>query len=116
MSEVRARILPSALMRMRRRLGNTMAIEITHVRFGSTKRTEDEIVRYRWRSVEDGEVNESDKLTLVDWIDNKNGKAYVGNGAQRVSVGTVHPANGKPYLKTYADGVWTNNLVNLPTF
>lgn len=93
-----------------------MAIEITHVRFGSTTKTEDEIVSYKWKSLNDGDVGQSDKATLVDWIDNKSGTAYVGSGAQRVHVGTIHPDRGQAYLRTYADGKWTNNLVALDTF
>jgi len=31
-------------------------------------------------------------------------------------VGVIHPTQGQPYLRTYADGQWNNNLVNLPTF
>ncbi|GAA1325072.1 DUF3892 domain-containing protein [Leucobacter albus] len=91
-----------------------MAIEITHVRFGSTVRTEDQIVQYKWKS--DTGTGDHDKATLVDWIDNKNGIAYVGSGSSRVTVGVVHPQSGRPYLRTYADGKWTNNLLNLPTF
>lgn len=93
-----------------------MAIEITHIRFGSTARTEDQIVRYKWKNVSDGNTGDSDKSTLVDWIDNKNGTAYVGSGSSRVNVGVVHPQSGQPYLRTYADGKWTNNLLNLPAF
>lgn len=44
-----------------------MAIEITHVRFGGTKKTEDEIVRYRWQSTT-GAVGENDKPSLVAWV------------------------------------------------
>ena len=93
-----------------------MSIQITHVRFGGTKKTEDEIVLYKWKSDQSGEVNQSDKPTLVDWIDNKNGKAFVGSGNDRVPVGVITPQSGQAYLRTYADGKWTNNLVNLPTF
>lgn len=93
-----------------------MSIEITHVRFGSTKKTEDEIVSYKWKNDQTAKVGQSDKPAMVDWIDNKNGKAFVGTGSQRVSVRTVHPDNGEPYLRTYADGKWTNNLLSLPTF
>ncbi|MGN7964915.1 DUF3892 domain-containing protein [Microbacterium sp. 22179] len=92
-----------------------MSIEITHVRFGSTKKTEDEIVRYKWRGIESNDTGESAKPTLVAWVDD-NGKAYVGSGSSRVSVGVVKPQQGQPFLRTYADGKWTNNLVNLPTF
>lgn len=92
-----------------------MAIEITHVRFGASKKTEDEIILYRWRGLESGGVNSSDKPTLVTWL-NDGGKAYVGSGANKVPVGVVRPQRGNPYLRTYSDGKWTNNLVNLPTF
>lgn len=92
-----------------------MSIEITHVRFGSTKKTEDEIVSYKWKN-QDGKVAQSDKPTMVDWIDNKKGTAYVGAGSNRVNVGVVKPQGGQPYLRTHADGKWTNNLLNLPTF
>ncbi|WP_062518493.1 DUF3892 domain-containing protein [Demequina gelatinilytica] len=90
-----------------------MAIEITHVRFGSTRKTEDEIVRYKW--IGTGKVGDTDKASLVKWVDD-NGKAYVGKGAARVPVGVVRPDYGQPYLRTYADGKWTNNLLSLPTF
>lgn len=93
-----------------------MAIEITHVRFGSTKRTEDEIVRYRWTNISTGTTGESDKPTMVVWVGNKENSAYVGSGTNRVLVGVVRPAHGQPYLRTHVDGNWTNNLVNLPTF
>jgi hypothetical protein len=31
-----------------------------------------------------------------------------------VDVGVVRPPVGPPYLRTHADGVWTNNLLALP--
>jgi len=93
-----------------------MSIEITHVRFDSTKKTEDEIVSYKWKNDQTGKVGQSDKPAMVDWIENKNGKAYVGTGRNRVNVGVVKPQSGQPYLRTYADGKWTNNLLSLPTF
>ncbi|MGU3357356.1 DUF3892 domain-containing protein [Microbacterium sp. M4A5_1d] len=92
-----------------------MSIQITHVRFGGTRKTEDEIVSYKWKSEQTGEVKHSDKPTLVAWIDN-GGKAYVGAGSARVAVGVVRPQNGQPYLRTHADVKWTNNLVSLLTF
>jgi hypothetical protein len=52
----------------------------------------------------------------VSWIDNHKGDAYVGSGSQQVRVYTVHPAGGTPYVRTKADGVWTNNLLSLPEF
>ena len=34
----------------------------------------------------------------------------------KVYVGVFREQGKAPYLRTYADGKWTNNLVNLPTF
>ena len=94
-----------------------MAIEITHVRFGSTNKTEEDIVRYRWKTITNGPVGESDKPSLVAWIENNNkDAAYVGSGTARIEVGVIRPTKGQPYLRTHADGNWTNNLLNLPTF
>jgi exosome complex RNA-binding protein Rrp42 (RNase PH superfamily) len=53
---------------------------------------------------------------MVAFLEGKGGAAYVGAGTTRVLVGVVRPDTGAPYLRTYADGKWTNNLVNLPTF
>ena len=93
-----------------------MAVQITHVRFGGTTRTESAITNFKWKNDSTGATGESTKASMVDWIENKNGKAYVGTGAARVSVGVVRPQSSAPHLRTYADGEWTNNLVNLPTF
>lgn len=96
-------------------MGTKMSIEITNVRYGSTRRTEDEIVRYKWRSNETSESGENDKPSLVAWVE-ENGKAYVSGGNGRSQVGVVKPSNGQPFLRTYADGQWNNNLLSLPTF
>lgn len=32
---------------------------------------------------------------------------------KRADIGVVRPAQGAPYLRTYADGKWTNNLLSL---
>ncbi len=93
-----------------------MGIEITHLHFGSTPHTHEAITNYRWRNEQTGEVKESSKATLVDWIDNKGGVAHVGQGYSQVDVETVHPTYGVPYLRTVADGAPTNNLLSLPTF
>lgn len=93
-----------------------MAVEITHVRFGRGERTEATIESYRWRNPVDGTAGDSDKPTMVDWIENKSGVAYVGSGNLRVQVGVVRPNVGQPYLRTHADGYYTNNLLSLPEF
>jgi hypothetical protein len=52
---------------------------------------------------------------MYDWIKNKGGHARVvdarGNSAD---VGARENANGTKYVQTYADKVWSNNLLSLP--
>ncbi|MFZ8758761.1 DUF3892 domain-containing protein [Microbacterium sp. HMH0099] len=93
-----------------------MGIRITHVRFGGTNRTEGEIIRYRWVSDQTGKAGESDMSALVEWIDFRGGEAYVDNGIARVRVRVVKSRAGRPHLRTYADGLWTNDLVDLDTY
>jgi hypothetical protein len=93
-----------------------MAIQITHVRYQGFSKNHESIIRYKWRNDATNAVGDNDKPSMVDFIDGKKGTAYVSDGGSRVAVGTVHPTNGQPYLRTYADGKWTDNLLALPTF
>ncbi|MFZ4841133.1 DUF3892 domain-containing protein [Mycetocola saprophilus] len=93
-----------------------MTIEITHVRFNDTRATEAEIIRYKWRDLSTNAVGDNDKPSLVAWVDVPSNSAVVGSGRNQVQVGVVNPPSGQPYLRTHADGVWNNNLVNLPQF
>lgn len=92
-----------------------MSIEITHIRLSNFVQNHEYITHYKWRG-ENGTTGSTDKAGMVEWIESKNGIAYVGNGAQRARVGVIRPAQGLPYLRTYADGQWTNNLLSLPQF
>lgn len=68
----------------------------------------------RWRNPADGKTDESTKATMVDWIDNQKGVAKVQSNTGDVMVGTV---DGSPkYLRTYANGKWTDNLLALPKY
>lgn len=93
-----------------------MAVRITHVRFSTMSKTHEAISHYKWVNLQDNSTDSSTKAVVVDWIDNKNGRAIVGSGSNQVEVGVVHPTSGQPYLRTYADGTWNNNLLSLPTF
>ena len=68
-----------------------------------------------WRNDQTGNTGRSTRLEIYDWIKEKNGAAYVldrlGNKAY---VGTRENTNGTKYLQTYADRVWTDNLLSLP--
>lgn len=49
---------------------------------------------------------------MVEFIDNGNSVFVSGNPDAKVGVVKGTP----PYLRTYADGTWTNNLLSLPRF
>jgi len=48
-------------------------------------------------------------------IDNRTNTFYVTEPVtqKRADVGVVREANSRPYIRTYADGKWNNNLLSL---
>jgi hypothetical protein len=68
-----------------------------------------------WTNEQTDKTGRSTRLEMYDWIKNKNGVASVtdarGNSAR---VGAREHANATQYVQTYADGVWTDNLLALP--
>lgn len=68
-----------------------------------------------WKNEETGAAGKNSRLELYDWIKDKNGVAYVRDSrGNQVSVGTREHANGTRFLQTYADRIWTDNLLALP--
>lgn len=62
-----------------------------------------------------GSTGKSTRLQMYDWLKNQNGQAYVLDGrGNKAYVGTRENQNGTQYLQTYADRVWTDNLLALP--
>ena len=86
---------------------------ITAVHMESGTRHE-HIASVKWRNPGDGKTGESTRETMVDWIRKEKGVAKVTDGLNQVVVGVVevHP----PYLRTHADGTWTDNLLALPRY
>ncbi len=73
------------------------------------------IASLRW--IEDGTTKESESTreTLVVWIRDKGGKGYVVDASGDKA--WVHVVNATPpYLQTWKDGIWTDNLLALPTY
>lgn len=90
-----------------------MSIRITAVRLtGGT--THQHITRLWWTNPANGKSDDSSRATIVSWIENESGEAYVDGGGHRVDVAVVTPTSGPKYLRTHADGVWTDNLLALP--
>ena len=50
---------------------------------------------------------------VINSIEDKTNTFYTMVGGKRANVGVVSGANGK-YVRTYADGVWNDNLLALP--
>ena len=68
-----------------------------------------------WRNDATGETGKSTRLEVYDWIKDKGGVAYVMDyQGNKAIVGPREHSNGTKYLQTYADRVWTDNLLALP--
>ena len=74
------------------------------------------IALVRWEGVTDGtKTGESSLQQIVDWMSGESGvEAFVRDGANKVRVVVV--SGTPPYLRTRAEGGWTDNLLALPTF
>lgn len=90
-----------------------MSIRITAIRL-TGGHTHQHITRLWWTNPANGKAGENARAEIVSWIEKENGKAYVDDGGHRVDVLVVTPSSGSKYLRTRADGVWTDNLLALP--
>jgi hypothetical protein len=69
------------------------------------------ITHVKWEQEKSGNAGVSTTPQMIDYINSKN-RVYVRDG---LGVVEVYVVNGHPdYLRTYADGKPTNNLLNLP--
>lgn len=75
------------------------------------------IAAVRWRNPDTDQTGESTTADVVRWLEAEpeTNRAYVcGRGGHLARVGIV---NAKPpYLRAFADDVWTDNLLALPRF
>jgi hypothetical protein len=85
---------------------------VTHIHLVGGER-HDHIDRVRWRDPQTGQTGESTRAEMIEWID-RGGEARVTDGRRSIRVGVVraHP----PYIRTYADQVWSDNLLALPRY
>lgn len=89
-----------------------MAIRITQIRLeGGT--SHQHITRLWWSTASTS--GDNSRAEIVDWVEGKNGQAFVEDArGNSIPVGVVSPDHRAKYLRTYADGVWTDNLLALP--
>jgi hypothetical protein len=91
-----------------------MAIKITDIRLeGGTEH--EHIVHLWWTNPATGQNGTGTRASVVSWIEDKNGKAYTEDSqGNRADVLVVTPKSGEKYLRTFADGLWADNLLALP--
>jgi hypothetical protein len=94
-----------------------MAVRITCINKdgGNHENPHEGITQFGWTNEETRAGGKSTRAEMVDFLENKKGSAYVKDGLGNVAhVGVVTSSRGTKYLRTYADGKWTDNLLALP--
>jgi hypothetical protein len=89
-------------------------VYITEVHMSGGGPGHEHIANVRWRNPDTGATGENTRAQMVAWL-NEGGEARVRDrygDDVRVHVVDASP----PYIQTYADGVWTNNLLSLPRY
>ena len=72
------------------------------------------IASVKWVNPDNNQTGQSTRAEMVTFIDDKGGKAFVSDGRNKAYVGVIK-ANPK-YIRTHADGKWTDNLLALPRY
>jgi hypothetical protein len=72
------------------------------------------IASVRWINPQTQDTGTSTRQVMVDWLRTLGNRAVVFDGVRTVEVAVVN-AN-PPYIRTHADGVWTDNLLSLSRF
>lgn len=90
-------------------------IEITAIHLEGSA-THEHIGMLHWRNLQSGVTGQSTRQAVVNWLEESTAnQAVVARDGGWVYVG-VWPVHGIKYLRTHADGVWTDNLLALPRF
>lgn len=94
-----------------------MAIRITCIRKSGGFHADPHhaISELAWVNEQTRETGTSTRLEIYDWVKNQNGVAYVRDShGNQARVGTREHSNGTKFVQTFADRVWTDNLLALP--
>ena len=78
---------------------------------GGTKH--EHIAKVKWENRTKCTTGEKTRAEMVKWIED-GGDARVANGSSYVEVKVVDAT--PKYIQTYADGIWTDNLLALPEY
>lgn len=89
-------------------------VNVTAVHMTSGNQHE-RIAEVRWKNPSSGKTGASSRQTMVEWIRDEGGVAKVhASDGSASQVGVVNAA--PPYIRTYADGNWNDNLLALPRY
>lgn len=91
-----------------------MSVQITDVKMNPLGQGHGAISHYLWKDSRDGSSNWADKATMVAWVRRNPSKAWVAGTSSSAWVTVIENPGGEPYLRTFADGVLTDNLLSLP--
>jgi hypothetical protein len=89
-------------------------VYVTDVRLASGRAGHEHITDVKWRNPANDETGQSTRAAMVDWITGGGVAKVADSQGNDVSVGVVN--DSPPYIRTHADGVWTDNLLALPRF
>jgi hypothetical protein len=82
-----------------------------HMRGGSGHQ---HVAKVRWRNPSGGKCGSSPVNEMVRWLEDGSVRAFVRYGARDVRVGVVERT--PPFLRTFADQSWNDNLLTLPRY
>lgn len=72
------------------------------------------ISHYGWINEDTDEHGKSNRLTMVEWLEEGN-KAYVKDNNGNIAYCDVRTSkSGNKFLQTHSDGYYNNNLLSLP--
>jgi len=89
-------------------------VQILHVRVAAPGTHESHIVEVRWYEPRSGNINIATTATMVDFLRDKQGRAYTCDGSRIAEVEWVDAT--PPYIRTKPDARITDNLLALPKF
>jgi hypothetical protein len=73
------------------------------------------IASVRWVNPDTHKIGESTLKTMIEWLNQSDSsRAAVWDGSRWIYVGVVK--GPPPYIRTYADGLWTDHLLDLPRY
>ncbi len=94
-----------------------MAVRVTCINKdgGNHQNPHEGITDFGWVNEQTRATGRSTRAQMVEFLEKQNGKAYVKDRLGNVAyIGVVITSWGTKYLRTYADGKWSDNLLSLP--